>query len=488
MTAHKVVISKKIDYKYEKEGFYIFAEGKILRLSSRVTDVLMKALKGELTIYEHSEYNSKIISRLIEKNILEYGDVDTTYIKNKYTCVFEYKNNFYVVNLLYKTYDLIDNELFNAFICNDFESINAEQRAYYVARRYIDTHDFDYERYVNKKVSETVYLAFSYACNLNCSYCFESSNNKALFMKKEDFEKTIRYIDDISKQKKVKIVFYGGEPLLFSNIEYIEQVMSRYNDNNNIFFEFITNGTNIELAEDIITKYKRKIIKFIITLDGTKQIHDSRRMYKNGKGTFNVILDSLRKLNYKGVFVTLRINVDKENYDVQKEFLSSVDKVIKNKEMIDIEYHRVENKESMHSGIELKNMYLLVNEMKKNFSFNIIWADPIWGRLLEILENKNGYPIIQNGYCKFENMHVIDPNGTITCCNEKSGDDLFFLRNNIAEIKKMNERNECQECDMWLLCYGGCNLHYHNMRSRGCKLCHKEDFYMIMGMFIASVI
>ncbi len=489
MESKKIVVSNKIDYKYEKDVIFIYSEAKIIKLTKKATSVFMNILKGDLFVDEKTDIpTADIISQLLEKQFVEYGDGVFLYKKNKFTYVFQANNTFYAVNLLYKTYDKINGKAYEKFIANDFETMDIDERTYFIARRYIDTHDCDYEKYMSTSTYESIYITFSYACNLKCVYCFEAQNNKTLFMKKNIFEEMIIYISDISKETKTKIVFYGGEPILLSNIDYINDIMYRFKNNSNVFFEFITNGTSIEMVDDIIENYKNKISKLIITIDGIKQVHDSRRMYKNGTGSFDKIINSLKILNNRGMRVTVRVNIDKENYDVQNGLLHTIEKIIENKKIIDIEYHRVENKESGYSGVEFMDMYLLVKELKKQSTINIMWAEPLYGRLMEIEENPDGYPIIQNSYCDFENMHVIDPLGRISCCNEINGDDQFFSRDNISEIKKMNYRSKCQNCDIWLLCYGGCNLYYRNMSAKGIDTCLKQDYIKVMELFISNLL
>ncbi len=241
------------------------------------------------------------------------------------------------------------------------------------------------------------------------------------------------------------------------------------------------------MVDNLIEEYRNKLSKLIITIDGTKDVHDSRRMYKNGGGTFDKIVNSLKILNDRGIRVTIRANIDKENYDEQSKLLHILETSLKNKKIIDIEYHRLEDKERGYSGVELIDMYLLIKELKEKSNINIMWAEPLYGRLMEIEENKVGYPIIQKSYCDFENMHVIDPMGRVSCCNETNGDNLFFSRDNISGIKKMNYRSECQSCDMWLLCYGGCNLYYRNMSTKGKDACLKQDYIKVLEMFISDL-
>jgi uncharacterized protein len=85
----------------------------------------------------------------------------------------------------------------------------------------------------------------------------------------------------------------------------------------------ITNGTLVtpEIAEEL-QKYKTRAIQ--LTLDGPKRIHNKKRIYKNGKGTFDDIINAARILLNKKIPVNFRINVDKENNPYIGELLNEL--------------------------------------------------------------------------------------------------------------------------------------------------------------------
>lgn len=155
-------------------------------------------------------------------------------------------------------------------------------------------------------------------CNLACKYCFEEANRKTGKMKpavikklkefiKEQYENPMEYID---------LEWFGGEPLLgFDIIEDITTFIKA----EGIPFDagIITNG--VLLDDKKIEKLADLHINHLqITLDGPKAIHDTKRIFRNGKGSYDIILENLEKLyqyisSNDKIYVDIRINIDREN-------------------------------------------------------------------------------------------------------------------------------------------------------------------------------
>lgn len=189
----------------------------------------------------------------------------------------------------------------------------------------------DKQRFNNTVVSATVLLTWS--CNLNCIYCFQGEHNNVNHMTYKDADKFVKFMINQTIERKataISINLFGGEPLLnFEVGEYILDKLSTYCKENNLNFytSIITNG--ILLTDDIITILKKYSCLYIqITLDGIKKIHDERRIYKDGRGSFDKTIESIKLLVSREDYINplIRINIDKNNiedtYEVL-EYLSS---------------------------------------------------------------------------------------------------------------------------------------------------------------------
>ncbi len=131
---------------------------------------------------------------------------------------------------------------------------------------------------------ETVDLFLTYKCNLRCKMCGqwgEAGTSKEMppeELKSElSLEKIYEIIDDIKKFKP-NVTLFGGEPLLYSNLEKVVSRIKREGMRCNM----ITNGILLEkFASSIIDL---GIDEIIFSLDGPRDVHDEVR---GAKGTFD---------------------------------------------------------------------------------------------------------------------------------------------------------------------------------------------------------
>ncbi len=177
-------------------------------------------------------------------------------------------------------------------------------------------------RYEKKKYtvdSPNFTLIPTYACNLACPYCYEGKGELLKGTMNRDTRKRaakfIKHNVEKYNAKKFSIALYGGEPLLnFDDCAYIMDSCFQWADDQGIEYRthIISNGTLItpDIAEKL-QQYKTRAIQ--LTLDGPQRIHDKKRIYKNGNGTFDDIIKAANILQDHNVSIHFRINVDKEN-------------------------------------------------------------------------------------------------------------------------------------------------------------------------------
>lgn len=130
-------------------------------------------------------------------------------------------------------------------------------------------------------------------CNFDCIYCFEE-HRKPIYIKENIKNKIIDFIKNLSKNKKINIEWYGGEPLL--SFDIIKDISYRLIQENIKFHaSIITNG--YLLTSEKVSLFKELNISSIqITLDGLSSTHNKRRPLKNKEGTFDQIILNLENL------------------------------------------------------------------------------------------------------------------------------------------------------------------------------------------------
>lgn len=175
--------------------------------------------------------------------------------------------------------------------------------------------DMNYLEYYLRDSLEHLTIQLTQNCNLRCSYCPYTGgyDNRRHFNKAtsiETIQKGIDYLFTHSQNTtQLSIGFYGGEPLLEipllkKAVAYIEEIK----EGRNVYLTLTTNGTL--LSDDNVEYLIKKDIHVLLSLDGAKEYHDANRVFPNGKGSFDVIMEKLRHLKqqYPAFFSKLMIN------------------------------------------------------------------------------------------------------------------------------------------------------------------------------------
>lgn len=155
------------------------------------------------------------------------------------------------------------------------------------------------EHHLNNRVTQLI-LQVTQQCNLRCEYCVYSGNyyNRTHSSQRMSWDVAKDAIDFFIKHskesKEVVVSFYGGEPIF--EMELIEQCIS-YLENKiegkDITYAMTTNGTL--LTESNMRYFAQKNFRLMISLDGSREEHDKSRKFVNGNGTFDVIMENLKK-------------------------------------------------------------------------------------------------------------------------------------------------------------------------------------------------
>ena len=155
---------------------------------------------------------------------------------------------------------------------------------------------------LDRKVSQ-ITLQLTQQCNFRCSYCIYSCDKNTRQRTHSDKQMSIetakRAVDFLWEHSvdspSVNVGFYGGEPLLKFDLisEVAEYAKSKF-EGKQLTFNMTTNGSL--LSPSIIDFLAKNDLNLLISLDGPKSIHDKNRKFKNGAGTFDLVLKNIRQL------------------------------------------------------------------------------------------------------------------------------------------------------------------------------------------------
>lgn len=328
-------------------------------------------------------------------------------------------------------------------------------------------------RYHSKVLSITI--APTMACNFRCIYCFEQGHYGKV-MESETADNLIKFIaNKIAGMKAVKVTWFGGEPLLaMPVIKRLSKEIMQLCKNNDIKYSAIIITNGYLLTEEIAKELKQNnVIQAQITLDGTKKIHDSRRMLLNGNGTYDTIIKNL--IDTKGILpIILRINVDYDNIDMASEVV----KFLKDNDLLNNVIPYLGFVMSYNGNYEEEKC--LSNEIysKANLQFLI----------KNSFKLENIYPVPRGNYCGADNYSAwtIDDKGYIYKCWNEIGMSNYSIGNVnnginylqdtriLCQYMRFNplKNKECSECKMLPFCMGGCP---HN-RADGQATCENRRY------------
>ena len=245
-----------------------------------------------------------------------------------YNVFFPFEGNYILFNTLRGSIFVVDSEIKNLLEKNEVSSLTKEYEEAFTANGIIiedalneqDAYKLMYEGSKYNTVATTLHVITTYACNLACIYCYEG---KGELEHKTMDEKTahcaIQFIKDLTENnnsKSLGIELFGGEPLLNMPMDLlVAQELHKWCEENgkNFSINAITNGTlSTDKNVEDLAEYH---CSFLVTLDGPGEIHDKRRIYKDGSGTFNDIIEGLYRVRDAHLGIMIRINVDETNKD-----------------------------------------------------------------------------------------------------------------------------------------------------------------------------
>lgn len=320
-------------------------------------------------------------------------------------------------------------------------------------------------------------IAPTLACNFACAYCYEQSDKSQskndgqnAFMPDNIKQDLLNYVEKIVKTgKDVFVTWYGGEPLLAKEIIFdLSQKIIAITEENKVGYSagMITNGYLISEDPETVQNLKKNRIKFIhITLDGPREVHNSRRMLKGSNGpTFDRILEGIKLLKANDIETYIRVNTDRSNIDN----ISSLLDVLKDNNLSDIFIYLghvipyTAGCKSYESSCILTEEFSIINQ---NFYKNLNQMGFDAGR-------ESFYPRFARACdANRTSAFVLDPDGDMYKCWTEIGNKTASI-GKIGDLtrQKQEKKNreiqwltwepfeypDCVECKMLPICMGGC--------------------------------
>lgn len=383
----------------------------------------------------------------------------------------------------------------NSHICNELKkrtinenNLSKKELDFLKQLHFIQSESDDESQQLNEAIEEykksicngnsitKLLLMVTEKCMLSCSYCYVPDapvdincpyNKEQTPIKNKtdmDWDTAKLAIDSFHEiikengQKKVHIRFHGGEPLvrydiIKKSIDYANELFSDIN----VVYHMNTNG--ILISEENARFFSKQNIEIEISIDGPQKVHDSVRMYPNGKGSYTEAINAVRVLIENG-FPVERINYAVTLSCYNLNYLTDI---------IDL---------AKSQGIKQIEINTLLFEHDKDILYNI---DDRVSKLVEarIVGAKQGIKVSGKWFKLFERLYQpvlnycgrigqqigVDYKGEIFLCTglAKSYGSIedwkSLLKNKEYEeiaMRVVGRISGCHNCEIEGMCAGGC--------------------------------
>ena len=163
----------------------------------------------------------------------------------------------------------------------------------------------EYEDYImdfkkRQTVVKALCLHIAHDCNLACRYCFAEEgeyHGRRELMSYEVGKAALDFlIANSGNRRNLEVDFFGGEPLM--NFQVVKDLVAYGREqekihNKNFRFTLTTNG--VLLNDEVMEFANKEMANVVLSIDGRKEVNDHMRPFRNGKGSYDLIVPKFQK-------------------------------------------------------------------------------------------------------------------------------------------------------------------------------------------------
>lgn len=366
-----------------------------------------------------------------------------------------------------------------------------------------------YESYVGevkkrKTVVKALCLHIAHDCNLACKYCFAEEgeyHGRRALMSYEVGRKALDFlIQNSGSRRNLEVDFFGGEPLM--NWQVVKDLVAYGREQEKIHdkhFRFTVTTNGVLLNDEIQEFINKEMDNVVLSLDGRKEINDQMRPFRNGKGSYDLIVPKFQKLaesrNQEKYYI--RGTFTRNNLDFSNDILHFADLGFKQ-----MSIEPVVGEESDPYAIREEDIPKICEEYDKIAKIMIEREKEGKGfHFFHFMIDLEGGPCISkrlSGCGSGTEYLAVTPWGDLYPCHQFVGKEEFLMGNVDEGITKpeiaeefrgcsVYSKEKCKDCFAKFYCSGGCmansyNFHgtIHDAYDIGCEMQRKRVECAIM--------
>ena len=355
-----------------------------------------------------------------------------------------------------------------------------------------------------KTVVKALCLHIAHDCNLACRYCFAEEgeyHGRRALMSYEVGKKALDFlIANSGNRRNLEVDFFGGEPLM--NWQVVKDLVAYGREQEKIHdkhFRFTVTTNGVLLNDEIQEFINQEMDNVVLSLDGRKEINDKMRPFRNGKGSYDLIVPKFQKLadsrNQERYYV--RGTFTRNNLDFSEDILHFADLGFKQMSIEPVVGDETDpyaiREEDLPKIMEEydKLARIMVQREKEGRGFNFF----------HFMIDLDGGPCVAkrlSGCGSGTEYLAVTPWGDLYPCHQLVGEEEFLMGNvdegivrpEIADdFRSCNvySKEKCRSCFAKFYCSGGCmaNAYHfhgtiHDTYDIGCEMQRKRVECAIM--------
>ena len=364
--------------------------------------------------------------------------------------------------------------------------------------------DFIGEVKKRKTVVKALCLHIAHDCNLACRYCFAEEgeyHGRRALMSYEVGKKALDFlIANSGNRHNLEVDFFGGEPLM--NWQVVKDLVAYGREQEKIHdkhFRFTVTTNGVLLNDEIQEFINKEMDNVVLSLDGRKEVNDKMRPFRNGKGSYDLIVPKFQKLadsrNQEKYYI--RGTFTRNNLDFSNDILHFADLGFKQ-----MSIEPVVGEETDPYAIREEDLPQICEEYDKLAKIMIEREKAGKGfNFFHFMIDLEGGPCVAkrlSGCGSGTEYLAVTPWGDLYPCHQFVGKEEFLMGNvdegiikpEIAEEFRgcsVYSKEKCKKCFARFYCSGGCianayNFHgtIHDAYDIGCEMQRKRVECAIM--------
>lgn len=335
----------------------------------------------------------------------------------------------------------------------------------------------------------------TYSCNLACSYCFQANTGvRKQPMRQMSVEVARECLEVVRtaprSPERAVVELFGGEPLLPNLREVVETIVLGCEDLGYVT-RATTNGTFLHVFEDLLGP--TRIAELQISLDGSREYHDRRRIPVNGEPTFDTIWANIQLALQRQVRVMIRANLDRRNiagFVALAEFLDNegfLDNPLGELHYVDVQPDPIAPDFGLEASLSLAEIeeYLRIQTETYPVLAKVAGPHEI-GSFQDWISNNFHYQRTRACGAVANNVYF-SPDRRTYSCHETAGREVLatgrvqngqLQENESAALwrsRRVDALPQCRRCPYALTCSGGCAARLDLLAAPDASYCNGFD-------------